>query len=234
MDHSLLRTAIRSLLSEMSHYSPVKAATAAQFPHMAAGHDSTWEEALSEAAEACRSLGDRPLLYRAHAFKGKSSGVVVVKSDPEGWRRGRMGLTMKISPAYKDFMERLTDALGMANVVYTSFGVGRSAFGSPSLFVPLSPAVVAYNPEVYDVYADWKERTAGEGSGGDEMIEGYVEGWPTDLPRGTEVLVDCDRYALLSPEILKHTLFYRNKEGQAALDGVKTYLDLAEVISPES
>lgn len=234
MDHPLLRTAIRSLLSEMSHYSPVKAATAAQFPHMAKGHDSTWEEALSEALEACRSLGDRPLLYRGHAFKGKSSGVVIVKSDPEGWRRGRMGLTMSISPVYAEFMEELTGTLGMANVVYTSFGAGRSTFGSPSLFVPLSPAKVAYNPEVYDLYIDWKKHAEGEGRGADEMIEGYVEGWPTDLPRGTEVLVDCDRYALLSSEILKHTLFYRDKEGQAALDRVKTYSDLADVISPET
>ena len=234
MNHPLLRAAIRSLLSEMSHYSPVKAATAAAFPHLAKGHETSFEESLSDAAAACRSLGDRPLLYRAHRVKGKSSGIVVVASDPEGWKRGRMGLTMSISPAYAEFMEELTGKLGMKNVVYTSFGVGRSVFGSPSLFIPLSPAVVAYNPEVYDVYVDWKKHSEEEGRGGDEMIEGYVEDWPTDLPPGTEVLVDCDRYALLSPEILKHTLFYRDREGQAALDRVKTYSDLADVISPGS
>ena len=54
MDHPLLRAAIRSLLGEMSHYAPVKGATAAEFPHLAAGHASSLEEALSAVVERCK------------------------------------------------------------------------------------------------------------------------------------------------------------------------------------
>lgn len=217
----------------MSHYAPIKAATADQFPHMAKGHASSLEESLSVAAEACRGLGDSPLLFRVHHVKGKTSGVVVVTADPEGWRRGRMGLTAKIDPKYESFMVDLTSSLDLSQVVYTSFGKGRHDFGSASIFVPLSPRKIVWNPEVSDIYVTFKERMK-KGESMDDVIEGYRGGWPSSAPLGTEVIVDVDRYMLLSPEILKHTLFYRDKESAAALDKVKTYSDLADVISPGS
>jgi hypothetical protein len=48
---------------------------------------------------------------------------------------------------------------------------------------------------------------------------------------GTEVLVDVDKYVLLSPSIMSHTLFYRDKAGAAKLMTASTYGELAEALS---
>ena len=230
MDERLIRKYVRSLITEMGHYAPVKAKTAAQLPHMVKGHESTFEESLSVAVDACRELGDLPFLYRAHRTKSKSTGIVVVKAEPGGWRRGRMGLTLKLNPAYNDFMEKLTDSLGFTNIVYTSFGSGRSQFGSPEVFLPLPPYEIAWNPQVRDVYADFLDATK-SGEDPSELIGGYRKGWPTAATVGTEVLVDVDKYMLLSPSIMSHTLFYRDKVGASKLARAATYGELADALS---
>ena len=45
------------------------------------------------------------------------------------------------------------------------------------------------------------------------------------------VLVDVDKYVLLSPSIMSHTLFYRDKAGAAKLMTASTYGELAEALS---
>lgn len=228
MDHPLLRAAIRSLLSEMSHYAPVKRDYAARFPHLAKGHESTFEDSLAEAVGACRELGDAPFLYRAHRAKEKSTGILVVKT--EGWRKGRMALTMKTDPGYEKFMEQLVSTLGFENIVYTSFGSGRPQFGSPEVFLPLQPYEVAWNPKVDDLFVVYRKAIK-EGTDPDEVIEGYQRGWPSSAPAGTEVIVDCDRYMLLSPSTMAHTLFYHDKAGASNLMKATTYNELADALS---
>ena len=231
MDHPLLRAAIRSLLGEMSHYAPVKGATAAQFPHLAAGHAASLEEALSSVVERCRDLGDAPLLYRGHSTgKTKSSGVVVVSAEPEGWRRGRMALRLKTDRRYRDFMEGLVSSLGFTNLVYTTVGKPHAVLGAgASIFVPDGSFTAAWNRDVDDLGVTFKGTT--DDAGLEAVIDGYETGWPVTAPTGTEVIVDVDRYFVVSLETLKHTLFYRDAEGARALDPAKTYRDVAEAIA---
>jgi len=231
MDHTLLRAAIRSLLGEMSHYAPVKGATAAQFPHLAAGHAASLEEALSSVVERCRDLGDSPLLYRGHSTgKTKSSGVVVVSAEPEGWRRGRMALRLKTDRRYRDFMEELVSSLEFTNLVYTTVGKPHAVLGAgASIFVPDGSFTAAWNRDVDDLGVTFKGTT--DDAGLKAVIGGYETGWPVTAPTGTEVIVDVVRYFVVSLEILKHTLFYRDAEGAAALDSSKTYRDIAEAIA---
>lgn len=233
MDERLFRKYVKALLIEMSHYAPVKKDYAERFPHLTKGHASTLEETLDEVVEACRELGDTPFLFRVHNIKGKSSGVVVVNSDPEGWRRGRMGLTAKIDSKYESFMEDLTSKLGLTHVVYTSFGKGRYDFGTASIFVPISSYKAVWNPEVSDVYVKFKDRTE-SGATLEDVIAGYKTGWPSSAPSGIEVIVDVDKYVLVSREILSHTMFYRDKKGAEKLMQARTYSELADALSKKN
>jgi len=229
-DHPLLRAAIRSILSEMAHYAPVKGATAAEFPHLAAGHPAVLEEILSEVISRCGALGSAPLLYRGHSTgKTKSSGVVVVTAEPEGWRRGRMGLSLRMDDRYRRFMEELVSSLGFTNLVYATVGKPHSTLGAgSSIMVPDEPFTAAWNRDVDDLGVTFKGAT--DDAELEAVIDGYETGWPVTAPTGTEVIVDVDRYFVVSLETLKHTLFYRNAEGAAALGAAKTYSDLAAAL----
>jgi hypothetical protein len=231
-DHPLLRAAIRSLLSEMAHYAPVKAATAAQFPHLVKGHPSSLEEILSEVVSRCGALGSAPLLYRGHSTgKTKSSGVVVVTADPEGWRRGRMGLSLKMDDRYRSFMEELVSSLGFTNLVYATVGKPHSTLGAgSSIMVPDEHFTAAWNRDVVDLGVAFKE-SKNDDEVLKSVIEGYESGWPVTAPMGTEVIVDVDRYFVLSLETLAHTLFHRDRKGSADLMGATTYGEIAEVLS---
>ena len=232
MDHPLLRAAIRSLLSEMAHYAPVKASTAAQFPHLAAGHATSLEESLSEAVSRCGALGSAPLLYRGHSTgKTRSSGVVVVTADPEGWRRGRMGLALATDPRYRGFMEDLVSSLGFTSLVYATVGKPHSTLGAgSSIMVPDGSFTAAWNRDVVDLGVAFKE-SRNDDDALRSVIEGYETGWPVTAPTGTEVIVDVDRYFVLSLETLSHTLFHRDRETAADLMAAATYGEIADVLS---
>ena len=231
-DHPLLRAAIRSLLSEMAHFAPVKASTAAEFPHLAKGHAASLEATLSEVVSRCGALGSAPLLYRGHSTgKTRSSGVVVVTADPEGWRRGRMGLTLKTDPRYRGFMEELVSSLGFTNLVYATVGKPHSTLGAgSSIMVPDEPFTAAWNRRVVDLGVAFKE-SKNDDEALKSVIEGYESGWPVTAPTGTEVIVDVERYFVLSLETLSHTVFHRDRKGASDLMSATTYGEIADVLS---